>query len=164
LIRLNLQVISQNLRKCRRRATGGQKCSCGSSSFHPVDEGDAGPLKLPGHLVNGYRFYVPFRGTFMYRACPMECPAIIGTLRRKICKSLIKLRFYAYALVPCRKTRKSPRMAGQVVVIILVFWLRGQDLNLRPSGYEPDIAYCRKCCFVDKKLEVSFITMLFNAF
>ena len=30
-------------------------------------------------------------------------------------------------------------MVGYKILIYRDFWLRGQDLKLRPSGYEPDI-------------------------
>src|SRR6266536_910430 len=34
-----------------------------------------------------------------------------------------------------QKEQRSPLFAG---ISLLLNWLRGQDLNLRPSGYEPD--------------------------
>jgi hypothetical protein len=33
--------------------------------------------------------------------------------------------------------QKPPRGTAQTIVLHIIFWLRGQDLNLRPSGYEP---------------------------
>ena len=37
----------------------------------------------------------------------------------------------------CEKPRESEAMA--LITDSIKFWLRGQDLNLRPSGYEPKL-------------------------
>jgi hypothetical protein len=41
-------------------------------------------------------------------------------------------------VVPCGHNYKNAKNPQQMLRVFDNLWLRGQDLNLRPSGYEPD--------------------------
>ena len=94
----------------------------------------------PIHLINqaGRRFaaalytvpnglhYPGARRAGYYRNQPLNPPRIPHKTRSNP-------HFFYLSLA-----NKKPRQSGAKMLTINQIWLRGQDLNLRPSGYEPD--------------------------